>query len=122
MAAAAAWSGNSEATVKEIQKKLASLRARCRSPAKLERTIGDAQREALTLNALIRVYQRTAQAEARRATTAMMQNIEDRLEAVAEYALLSGNHPDHEHVKGRVEVAQFARSAVDEMLEFFSTI
>ena len=66
MAAAAAWNSDPEAAVKEVQKKLASLRAYCKSPAKLERAIGDAQRQALELNALIRVYQRTAQAEARR--------------------------------------------------------
>ena len=122
MAAAAAWNDDTEAAVKEVQKKLASLRAHCSSPAKLERVIGRAQHEALAVKASIRAYQRTAQPEAIRATTDMMQNIEDRLEAVAEYALLSGNHPDHEHVKGRVEVVQFARAAIDDMLYFFSRL
>jgi hypothetical protein len=119
--AAAAWD-NSDHAIKEVQKKLSRLRARCRSPANLESSIGDARREARELAVSVRAYQRTAQPEARRATDAMMQNIEDRLEAVNSYAHTRGHHSDADHVIGRVSVVQFARAAVDEMINYFNAI
>lgn len=119
--AAAAWDDSGRA-IKDAQKRLLRLRSRCKSPANLERTIVDARREAQELAASIRTYQRTVQPESKRATDAMMQNIEDRLEAVNDYAQTRGNHSDAEHVMGRVDVTQWARIAVDEMILYFDKL
>jgi hypothetical protein len=122
--AAAARNGDNDRALKEIEEKLANLQNRCRSPGSLERNIIRARADARDLVAAIWTYQNVVSIPALsiRAITAMIQNLEDRLEAFNEYVELRGQHTDDEHMMGRVSMAQFVRVALQDMIDYFDTI
>lgn len=120
--AAAARNGDADRVKKEVQDKLAILWARCRSPAALEKNIVDVRAEVDNLAAAVQEYQRLALPPARQATELMVQDLQDRLEAFYEYAMLRADHRDDEHLMGRVRMAQFVQEPIRALIDFFSTI
>ena len=120
--AAAARNGDSDRAKKEVQDKLASLLGRCRSAAALEVNIVEVRDEANDLATAVQEYQRSALPPARQATELMVQDLQDRLEAFYEYAMLSADHRDEEHLTGRVRMAQFVREPIRDLIDFFNTV
>ena len=101
--AAAARNGDSDRERKIFQDKLAILWARCKSPAALEKNIVDVRADADDLATAVHRYQRPAPPPTRQATEFMVQDLQGRLEAFYEYAMLRADHRDHEHLMGRVQ-------------------
>ena len=120
--AAAARNGDSDRLKKEVQDKLAILWARCRSPAALEENIVEVWAEADDLATAVQEYQRSALPPARQATELMVRDLQARLEAFYEYAMLRVDPGEDEHLMGRVRMAQFVHEPILALIDFFNTV
>lgn len=120
--AAAAFNDDSDKIVQQIQRKLARLQSRCQSPRSLEENVDRALADARDLAVAVRSYQRTALPPAGRAARDMQQNLEDCLEAFSEFAQLRKDHTDAEHLRDRVGMAQFVRTAIEAMIGYFDAL
>lgn len=120
--AAAARNDDYDRIVQQIQRKLARLQSLCQSPRGLEENVERARAEARDLAAAVRSYERTALPPAGRAARDMQQNLEDCLEAFYEFAQLRKDHTDAEHLKDRVGMAHFVRTAIEKMIDHFGAL
>ena len=118
--AAAARNGDSDRVKKEVQDKLAILWTRCKSPAALEKNIVKVRAEADNLATAVQEYQRSAPPPAKQATEFMVQDLQARLEAFYEYAMLRADHRDDEHLMGRVRMAHFVHEPIRALIDFFT--